>query len=96
MFIPGIGLVVGGGALATAIGAAAGATAAGAVAGGAYGYLKDQGMPEAAARSYSQNLEQGGAIIAVQVPSGNVDQATIESVLSKYGATNINTYAAAA
>jgi hypothetical protein len=94
MFIPGIGLVIGGGALATAIGGAVGTTVAGAVSGGVLGYLKDQGMSEPVATNYAHALEQGGAILAVTVPSGDVDQATIESVLSKYGATNINTYAA--
>ena len=75
LFIPGIGLVLGGGALAAAIGAAVGTTVAGAVAGGVYGYLKDQGVPEAAATAFTQTLEQGGAILTVHVPSGNVDRA---------------------
>ena len=40
--IPGLGLVIGGGALVTAIAGAAGATAAGAAAGGIAGYLRDR------------------------------------------------------
>src|SRR5205085_9990716 len=48
IFVPGFGLVAGGGALATAIAGAVGTTAAGAIAGGVHGYLKDQGVPEGA------------------------------------------------
>ena len=44
LFVPGVGWVLGGGALASAIVGAAAATAAGAAAGGVYGYLKDQGL----------------------------------------------------
>lgn len=93
IFIPGVGLVTGGGALATAIGAAAGTTAAGAVAGGTYGYLKDQGVPEATAKVYNQTLEMGGSILAVHVPSNDVDQSTIEGIMEKYGAVSINIFA---
>jgi len=90
--IPGFGLVYGGGALATAIAAAVGTTVAGAVAGGVYGYLKDQGMPEYAAATYSKQYEAGETIFAVQVPSNNVDKVTVEGVLAKYGASNVNTF----
>jgi len=40
LLVPGIGLVIGGGALATAIAGAAGTTAAGAIAGGVAGFLR--------------------------------------------------------
>jgi hypothetical protein len=90
--VPGFGLVLGGGALATALAGAAGATAAGAVAGGVTGYLKDQGMPEHATEAYREHFDSGGAILAVNVPSNDVGAATAEDVLDKYGATNINTY----
>src|SRR5688572_15374801 len=46
MFIPGFGLVMGGGALASALAGLATTTAGGAIAGGATGYLKDQGVPD--------------------------------------------------
>ncbi|MCC6728473.1 MAG: hypothetical protein IT208_03955 [Chthonomonadales bacterium] len=94
--VPGFGLVAGGGALATAIGAAAGTTAAGAVAGGAYGYLKDQGVPDRVAEDYNAALEQGGALLAVTLPSGDVDRPTAEGVLAKYGAGAVSTYGIAA
>jgi hypothetical protein len=84
VFIPGVGLVIGGGALAIAIGGAAGATAAGAVAGGVTGYLKDQGVPDAAVADYGRVLSSGGALISVFPTDEKVDTATIESVLTKY------------
>lgn len=90
--IPGFGLVAGGGALATAIGGAAGATAAGAISGGVYGYLKDQGVPDHVAVDYNKTYEAGGAILAVHVPSGDVDEATARELLNKYGASNVNLY----
>jgi hypothetical protein len=90
--IPGFGLVLGGGALATALAGAAGATAAGAIAGGVTGYLKDQGMPEHVAATYEEGFSGGGAVLAVSSPSNEVGTATIEDVLDKYGATNINSY----
>ena len=90
--IPGFGLITGGGALATAIAGAVGTTAAGAVAGGVHGYLKDQGVPEEAAWDYNQTYESGGAILACQAPSGDLDEATIQELMTKYGGTNVSGY----
>jgi hypothetical protein len=95
LFVPGVGLVVGGGALATAIGGAVGATAAGAVAGGVTGYLKDQGVPEAVATDYEAALKQGGALLSVSVPSGDVGAVTVQDVLTKYNAQNVQDYSRA-
>jgi len=92
MLIPGFGLVIGGGALATALAGAAGATAAGAVAGGVHGYLKDQGVPQEAAMNYNHAYESGGAVLGVDIPAGNVDEATIISILEKYQAGNVKAY----
>lgn len=94
VFIPGIGIVLGGGALATALGGVAGATAAGAVAGGAAGFLKDQGIPEPQIKKYEETFSQGGAIVSVLVPSNDISGATVESVLSKYGAIEGGFYTA--
>lgn len=85
VLIPGVGLVLGGGALALAIGGVAGSTAAGAVAGGALGFLKDQGVPDEAIQGYHKVLEAGGAMITVSPTDEKIDAATIESVLAKYG-----------
>src|SRR5439155_23434200 len=92
VFIPGFGLVLGGGALATAIAGAAGATAAGAVAGGVHGYLMDQGVPDEPAMRYEETFRSGGAILSVNCPSNDVTQSECEGILSKYGATNIGNY----
>lgn len=90
--IPGVGLVLGGGALAAALGATALTAGAGAIAGGATGYLKDQGVPHEAAERYHGTVAGGGAVLSINVPSGDVDQATAESILSKYGAADVNAY----
>ena len=90
--IPGIGLVLGGGALAAALGATALTAGAGAIAGGATGFLKDQGVPHEAADRYHGMVAGGGAVLSVNIPSGDVDQATAEAILSKYGAADVNAY----
>lgn len=87
VFIPGVGLVLGGGALAMALGGMAGTTAAGAVAGGVTGFLKDQGIPDQEFVRYSDVLGEGGALIVVSATDENVDNADVESVLTKYGGT---------
>lgn len=88
--VPGVGLVVGGGALASAIGLAAGTTAAGAVAGGVTGYLKDQGVDEHTASRLNETVNGGGTVLAVTVPSNNVDASQAQSILQKYGASNVS------
>jgi hypothetical protein len=92
LFIPGVGLVYGAGALASALGAAALTAGAGAVAGGVTGYLKEQGVPGEAAQSYQSAIENGGAILNITLPSGVVDQATAEQVLVKYSAADMHSY----
>jgi hypothetical protein len=93
VFLPGIGLVIGGGALATALGGAAAATGAGAIAGGVTGYLKDQGMEEHVATDYHNTVAGGGAFVEVNLPSGKVDEVTAREILDKYGASNVGAYA---
>jgi hypothetical protein len=89
LFIPGVGLVLGGGALAEALGAAGTATLAGAVAGGVTGYLKDQGMPDEVTESYQASLAGGGAIIAVRVPSASLSRERVEEILAKYDVIHV-------
>ncbi len=90
--VPGVGLVLGGGALAAALGATALTAGAGAIAGGATGYLKDQGVPADVAERYHGTVTGGGAVLSVNIPSGKVDLTGAESVLSKYGAADMNSY----
>jgi hypothetical protein len=59
LFIPGVGLVVGGGALAAALGGLAAATGAGAAAGAVTGYLKDQGVEHHVAETYDTTVAGG-------------------------------------
>lgn len=93
MLIPGVGLVIGAGALATAAAAAAGTAAAGAVAGGITGYLVDQGVPANAAKNYQDIVKNGGALLALRVPSKNLSEVDAMEILAKYHGRN-NVYAA--
>ena len=90
LLIPGFGLVLGGGALATAAAAAAGTSAAGAIAGGVAGFLYDQGMEASTARGFATTIEQGGAIVEVSAPSGEVAVEAIYHLLGKYGAEQVS------
>lgn len=69
--------------------AAAGATAAGALAGGVYGYLKDQGVPHEPAVNFDKAYEHGWALVAVHISPETVDQETVETILKKYNAENV-------
>lgn len=93
LLIPGVGLVLGGGAMATALAGMVATTGAGAVAGGVVGFLKDQGVPEEAITVYRDTFDRGGAILAVAVPA-EFNRADIEAILAKYGATNVEMYGA--
>ncbi|MBX3166488.1 MAG: hypothetical protein KF760_03710 [Candidatus Eremiobacteraeota bacterium] len=90
LLIPGFGLVIGGGALATAAAAAAGTSAAGAIAGGVAGFLHDQGMEASVAHGFAQTVESGGAIVEVSAPSGEVAIEAVHHLLSKYGADQVS------
>jgi hypothetical protein len=92
MFLPGIGLITGGGALAAALAGAAATTAAGGVVGGVTGYLKDQGVPEVHAARYHEAVHGGGAVVAVVAPSNEVSHTEIHEVLAKYGAGDFGRY----
>lgn len=93
LFVPGVGLVVGGGALAAALGGIAASAGAGAAAGAVTGYLKDQGMDEHIAGRYGEAISGGGALIALTVPSGEVNEYDARQILSKYGAQNVEAHA---
>lgn len=88
LFIPGFGIVTGGGALATALATAAGTTAAGAVAGSVAGFLQDQGVDELAAQDFEKAIKNGGALVQVVTPAKDVPTGQVQEILTKYGATN--------
>lgn len=92
IFIPGLGLIFGGGAFATAVAGGAATILAGGAAGGVVGYLRDQGVPEEMITRYSDDFVSGGAILAIAVPSGALTSGEIEGILVKYGAMNVATY----
>ncbi|MBC8064720.1 MAG: hypothetical protein H7Y17_07815 [Chlorobia bacterium] len=94
ILVPGIGLVIGGGALATALAGTAATTAAGAIAGGATGYMKDQGVPHDVADRFTTQVEKGGAILSISVPSGNLDYETAQALFAKYGETDVEVWKA--
>ncbi|HEU5169111.1 MAG TPA: hypothetical protein VFU46_01165 [Gemmatimonadales bacterium] len=70
LVIPGIGPVVAGGAIATALGIAGGTAVAGAgigaASGGLVGALIGMGIPEHEARRFGRGFEQGGTLITVR------------------------------
>jgi uncharacterized protein (TIGR02271 family) len=86
--IPGFGLVMGGGALATAVAAAAGTAVGGAVVGSVAGYLDDQGVPNHVSQRYQDTVNQGGAVVAVTLPSGKCDEIAGRDILAKYQGTD--------
>lgn len=86
--IPGVGLVLAGGALATAMGAAAATAAAGAVAGGVVGYLRDMGMPEQAAQQVADRLREGDYLLSVVADSERYDD--LKLLLLKYNAVGVD------
>jgi hypothetical protein len=88
--VPGFGIVLGTGVLATAFAGALGAAAAGAAAGGIVGYLKDQGVGETYITKYSDAVQAGGSLLAVEVPTGTLDETAVEQIFAKYGATDVS------
>ena len=93
LLIPGVGLVMGAGALALALTGMVATTGAGAIAGGVVGYLKDQGVPEEAITVYRETFDRGGSILAVAAPA-EFNRADLQAILAKYGASNIEMYGA--
>ena len=95
LFIPGVGFVTGSGALVTALGAAVGTAAAGAVTGGVVGYLREQGVPSDIASDYERAIEEGGAMLAIDIPDDpEIRTANVIRLLQKYDADKVGNYAA--
>jgi hypothetical protein len=92
LIVPGFGLVLGGGALATALGIAGVTTVGGAIVGAVTGSLIDMGVPADTAQAYSSRLSAGGTLVSVRLPSGNVDTSTARDILRKYDGSDINVY----
>lgn len=90
LFIPGSGLVFGGGALLTASLSALGAGAAGGVAGAVTGYLKDQGLKDSLVGEYKDALTNHGAVVAVEVAKDDTSTEQIRRILTKYDGSGIS------
>jgi uncharacterized membrane protein len=89
LVIPGAGLVYGGGALALALTGAAASAGAGAAAGALTGFLVDQGVDAPEAQEYARTIHSGGAVLEVNVPSGDVSEEEVRTILLKYGSATI-------
>jgi uncharacterized membrane protein len=87
LIIPGFGIVVGGGALATAIAAAVGTGAAGAAAGGVTGFLKDMGAEEKVAVDMNDVIKNGGGVLSVTVSHSG--ETGVREILAKYRADHV-------
>jgi len=92
--IPGVGLVLAGGALAAALGATAATAAAGAAVGGVTGYLRDMGMPEHAAASVHDRLTEGDYLLTATVDPARYDE--YKQVFLKYNAVGVDINVSAA
>lgn len=92
--IPGVGVVLSGGILASALGAAAATAAAGAAVGGVAGYLTDMGMPEQAAQNVASRLKEGDYLVTVDADTERYDD--IRRILFKYNAVGVDVNVAAA
>jgi len=89
--VPGVGIVIGGGALAVGVAGLAASASSGSVSGGIVGYLKDQGIPAEAIEAYERAYKDGGAIIQVDLDD-EAHRPDIETLLRQTGAQNVHDY----
>lgn len=85
--ISGVGLVIGGGALATAaldLGVQGNACLV--------KFLVEEGVPEEIAETLQKDFEAGQAIIAIEITPGKLDEAAVEEIVERHGATNGELY----
>jgi hypothetical protein len=90
LIVPGLGLVIGDGNLATSvIGAGVATEAGGSPAAGLKEYLEDLAVPHDLAWMLASDFDRGGAVIAVATPPGEADSDVIQDVLTSVGARNV-------
>lgn len=89
LLIPGFGVVLGGGALATALAATAGTAAAGALTGGVTAFLQDRGVEAEVAQAYEQHISGGGSLLEVHLPDDDLPLDAARRILEEHGATDI-------
>ena len=85
--IPGIGPLVGAGAIASGAipGAAAIGAGAGAVVGGLTGLLTEHGVDEEDARYYEERINSGGIFLSVDTREANMDADGLRDILYRNG-----------
>jgi hypothetical protein len=89
--LPGFGVVMGGGPLATAaLDMAKGENASGTEP--LEGFLTEEGVPPRAAREIIEQVRQGGAVLAVALVPGEIDPTHVEELATRNGATEFGTY----
>jgi len=94
--VPGVGLVLGDGTLATAIvGAGIATERGGNPAADIEDYLTDQLVPKDLAWMLAKDFREGGAVVAIATPPGEADSDVIEQVLEKIGGRNVRMVEAA-
>ncbi len=86
--IPGIGPVVGGGILLSALGTAALGAGIGAATGGLLGALVGAGIPEEDAHVYAEGVRRGGALLTVTADDARAEQAA--DILDEFGVVDID------
>ncbi|MBI1296981.1 hypothetical protein GC175_18670 [bacterium] len=85
--IPGVGQVLGAGALAAAIGTAATSTTLGAAGGAFMGALLGYGASEEDANFYIEGLKQGGVLVVAHTPEENVS--AIAEIFDQHNVVNV-------
>lgn len=83
---PDYGLMLGGGALSTAMAASLAGSTAGSMPTNLSNFLQDHGVPTIAAQDYASHVRNGGVILELRLPSGGVDACRAEGILHKTGA----------
>jgi hypothetical protein len=85
--VPNVGLVIGGGGLATAaLDFGEHGT------GGLTPYLIEEGVPEEVASTFLKNFELGHAILAIAIAPGELDEGAVEEIVERHGAQNGELY----
>ena len=89
--VPGFGLVAGGGALATAAldfinPNGSGTTDA------LIGHLRDEGVPNDRAKALRDAFSQGGAVVAVEIVPGEINEERVEETTERHGASNVGLF----
>jgi hypothetical protein len=90
IFIPGFGLVMGGGALATAIAGAAATAGAGAVAGGLTGYLRDLGVEGDVPEDFERDYKGGKVIVGVAYHENGISPEELSLLARKYHSSRVS------